>query len=66
MDSTTIILSIVKSLIAGAKAVGVYHSLVNTLAQDLERVVPDALDAEVAQAVADVAAAYAERLKSRG
>ena len=66
VDTSTIVLTIVKSLIAGAKAVGVYQSLVNTLAQDLERVVPDALDADVAQTVADVAAAYAERLRSRG
>lgn len=56
---------VIEMLVKGAKAVGWYDQLVGMAAMQVETVVPDQLDDEVQAFLADVARAYADRIKAR-
>ena len=63
MDPQALVLAVVKALLRGAQAIGVYDRLVQAAAEQLERLVPNSLDAEVAEIISDIAGAYAARLR---
>ena len=48
------------------KQMGLYDQWVSRMVEQLERAMPDRLDDELAQVLADVATAYADRIRARG